>query len=87
MKTWIVAFCLLFILAISNLGCQSTVNEYDYKYKIYVGSGGIQSHIVYSDNFIIDANGFLTAFNPHVSGEPQLSRAVCSPGTYLILER
>jgi hypothetical protein len=87
MKARIVVFCFLLILILFILGCNSAVNEISYKYKIYVGSGGIQNHVVYSDDFTIDANGFLTVVNPKVMGESRVGRVICSPGTYFILER
>ena len=83
----ICVFCLLLVLVFLIIGCNSGINENDYKYKIYIDSGGIQKHILYSDNLQIDTFGFLTVNNPKVLGESQMSRAICSPGTYFILER
>ena len=87
MKARIVVFCLLLAFVFFILGCDSRINENSYKYKIYVASGGGQNHILYSDDFHIDEHGFLTVVNPKVLGESQVSRVICSPGTYFILER
>ena len=83
----IIIFCLLLALVLFILGCSCGINEDSYKYKIYVASGGDSNHIMYSNDFKIDEHGFLTVLNPEVPGEAEVNRAICSPGTYFILER
>ena len=86
MKRRIIVFCLLLALVFCIIGCGG-IDEDSYKYKIYVASGGDSKHILYSNDFKIDEHGFLTVVDPKVPGEPKVGRAICSPGTYFILER
>ena len=87
MKRRIIVFCLLLALVFFILGCNCGIDEDSYKYKIYVASGGNSNHVLYSNDFKIDDYGFLTVINPKVPGESEVGRAICSPGTYFILER
>ena len=87
MKARVFVLCLLLALVFLAIGCDSGIDENSYKYKIYVDSGGSKDHILYSDGFDIDGYGFLTVDNPKVIGESQVRRAICSPGTYFILEK
>ena len=87
MKRRIIVFCLLLALVFFIPGCNCGINKDSYRYKIYVASGGSSKHILYSNDFKIDEHGFLTVVNPEVSGESEVGRAICSPGTYFILER
>ena len=80
----IVFFCLLTVLVSGILGCGSGTAE---KFKIYVDTGGNQNYIMYSNDFHIDEHGFLTVPNPSIIGESNIKRAICSPGTYFIIER
>ena len=83
MKKRTALLCLLLLLLVLTLGCGTA----DYKYKIYVDSGGVRNYIMYADSFNIDQYGFLTVSNPRVRWESHVSRAICAPGTYYILER
>jgi hypothetical protein len=87
MKGRIIVFCLLLAIVFFILGCNSGINEDSYKYKIYIASGDNSDHTLYSNDFNIDERGFLTVVNPEVPGESKVIRAICSPGTYFILER
>ncbi len=86
MKRRIIILCFLSVLVFSIVGCGG-IDKDSYKYKIYVASGGDSNHILYSNDFHIDEHGFLTVVNPKVPGESDVGRAICSPGTYFILER
>ena len=86
MKKRIIVFCLLLALVFFISGCRG-LDEASYKYKIYVASGGDGDHVLYSNDFKIDEHGFLTLVNPKIPGESEVGRAICSPGTYFILER
>ena len=87
MNRRIIVFYLLLVLVFLTLGCNCGINEDSYKYKIYISSGGNSKHTLYSNDFNIDENGFLTVVNPKIPGESKVGRAICSPGTYFILER
>ena len=86
MKRRIIVFSLLLLLVFLIIGC-SGIDKDSYRYKIYVDSGGDSNHTLYSNDFNIDEHGFLTVLNPEVPGESEVGRAICSPGTYFILER
>jgi hypothetical protein len=70
-----------------SIGCGIGIGKSSYKYKIFVDTGGIRNHILYSDSFDIDTHGFLIVTSPKVRGESHVGRVICSPGTYFILER
>ncbi len=87
MKARIIVCCLLLVYTSFITGCGISREKSSYKYKIYVDTGGICSHVLYSDSFNIDAYGFLTVESPKVAGESGVDQVICSPGTYFILEK